>query len=72
MYGDCVEKVDVNWAETRRGPPLFGRVVFTKSSVPALIVNNKEHAKFLVHGRPLWCKKYQPKKEVSTSHSEQN
>ena len=68
MYGECVEKVEAIWPEIRRGrgrgrgrgPALFGRVVFNNSCLPPIILRNKDHAKFWVHGRPLWCKKFLP------------
>ncbi|KAG6749303.1 hypothetical protein D5086_025703 [Populus alba] len=63
-YGSCVERVYVHWPEPKDqgAPPLFGKVVFTASYIPAMILNGKTEAKFWVDAKPLWGKRFKPKK----------
>ncbi|KAJ4827624.1 hypothetical protein Tsubulata_008240 [Turnera subulata] len=69
-YGVHVERVYVHWPEprNRRVPPLFGKVVFDASSIPAIILNGKSEAKFWVDGRPLWCKRFDPRKKEKSNN----
>ncbi|EEF50288.1 uncharacterized protein LOC8265814 [Ricinus communis] len=67
-YGpSCVERVYVHWPDPRSGrkePPLFGKVVFKAFYIPVVILNGKKEAKFWVDKRPLWCKRFDPKKKI--------
>ncbi|KAK9274415.1 hypothetical protein L1049_019229 [Liquidambar formosana] len=61
-YGPCVERVYVHRpAGGWRNPPLFGKVVFNKCSIPAFILNGHNQTRFVVNGRALWCKKFTPR-----------
>ncbi|CAK7347805.1 unnamed protein product [Dovyalis caffra] len=64
-YGSCVERVYVHGAQPKyqKVPPLFGKVVFTASYIPAIILNGRTEAKFWVDSKPLWCKRFEPKKK---------
>ncbi|KAB5526897.1 hypothetical protein DKX38_020744 [Salix brachista] len=57
-YGSCVERVYVHRPEPKDQnlPPLFGKVIFTASYIPAMILNGKTEAKFWVDAKPLWGK----------------
>ncbi|KAK8635819.1 hypothetical protein V6N13_004534 [Hibiscus sabdariffa] len=68
-YGDCLERVYVHWPrpkdveETNTTTPQFGKVVFKTSWIPLVITQcGKRETKFVVDGKPLWCKKYDPSK----------
>ncbi|KAK2650710.1 hypothetical protein Ddye_018199 [Dipteronia dyeriana] len=60
-YGQYVERVYVNWQEPSiYGPPLFGRIVFKASCIPLDVLNGYQQTRFMVYGKPLWCKKFRP------------
>ncbi|XVE69259.1 hypothetical protein DITRI_Ditri09bG0138000 [Diplodiscus trichospermus] len=65
-YGDCIEKVYVHWPRAfyrERTTPKFGKVTFKSSFIPQTITNcGKKQSKFMVNGKPLWCKKFDPNK----------
>ncbi|ESR58617.1 hypothetical protein CICLE_v10024012mg [Citrus x clementina] len=69
-FGPCVEKVYVHSPEPTSvsEPPLFGKVVFTASYIPAVILCGAKQTKFMVDGKPLWCKKFEPKKKQALGH----
>ncbi|GAY41864.1 hypothetical protein CUMW_062660 [Citrus unshiu] len=69
-FGPCVEKVYVHSPEPTSAsePPLFGKVVFTASYIPAVILCGAKQTKFMVDGKPLWCKKFEPKKKQALVH----
>ncbi|KAJ6320620.1 hypothetical protein OIU77_010103 [Salix suchowensis] len=64
-YGSCVERVYVHRPEPKDQnlPPLFGKVIFTASYIPAMILDGKTEAKFWVDAKPLWGKRFEPKKK---------
>ncbi|CAN1814179.1 hypothetical protein LINPERHAP1_LOCUS27064, partial [Linum perenne] len=51
-FGPCVERVYVHT------PPLFGKIQFTASYMPALILNGEDEVRFTVGGRIVSCKKF--------------
>ncbi|KAK8635818.1 hypothetical protein V6N13_004533 [Hibiscus sabdariffa] len=64
-YGDCLEKVYVRWPgpkdveETNITTPQFGKVVFKTSWMPLTLTQcGKREIKFIVDGKPLWCKMF--------------
>ncbi|KAK1560271.1 hypothetical protein Q3G72_024383 [Acer saccharum] len=60
-YGPYVERVYVHRPEPMiHRPPLFGKIVFKVSSIPISVLNGEEQTKFMVDGKPLWCKKFRP------------
>ncbi|KAJ6722655.1 hypothetical protein OIU74_007284 [Salix koriyanagi] len=61
-YGSCVERVYVHRPEPKDQnlTPLFGKVVFTASYIPAMILDGKTEAKFWVDAKPLWGKRFEP------------
>ncbi|GMJ01194.1 hypothetical protein HRI_003788600 [Hibiscus trionum] len=68
-YGDCLERVYVHRPgpkdvkETNCLTPQFGKVVFKTSWIPlALTQCGRRETKFIVDGKPLWCKKFDPSK----------
>ncbi|GLT51585.1 hypothetical protein SLA2020_249850 [Shorea laevis] len=71
-FGPCVERVYVHWPQpkTRSIPALFGKVVFTTSCIPAMILGGDSNIKFTVDGKPLWCKKFEPKHKRSVWKTE--
>ncbi|WCJ22971.1 hypothetical protein M5689_005027 [Euphorbia peplus] len=46
-------------------PPLFGKLIFKTSFVPALILGGEREAKFFIGRKPLWCKRFDDKKKRS-------
>ncbi|KAJ8747050.1 hypothetical protein K2173_011345 [Erythroxylum novogranatense] len=64
-FGACIERVYVHWENRtdEKMPPLFGKVVFDASYVPASILKGEKEAKFMVEGKPLWCKEFVQKKK---------
>ncbi|GAB4837743.1 hypothetical protein Ancab_002612, partial [Ancistrocladus abbreviatus] len=61
-----VQTVYINYSDTTK-PPLHGKVLFSHSFIPALILGGQEEARFLVYGRTLSCKKYRTKKDRNRS-----
>jgi len=57
-----VERVYVHWSDPNK-PALFGKVVFNRCSVPAIIMGRLEQAKFTVNSKPLWCKRFEVEKK---------
>ncbi|XWS32405.1 hypothetical protein CRYUN_Cryun23aG0156700 [Craigia yunnanensis] len=63
-YGDCLERVYVHYRDIIT--PQFGKVTFKASFIPLTITNcGKKQSKFMVDGKPLWCKKYDSNKTQS-------
>ncbi|KAM6556305.1 hypothetical protein CsatB_003324 [Cannabis sativa] len=54
----CVYKVYVYKPERKEEPPLFGKVIFKKSSIPAMVMGNRNQVKFVVDNKPLRCKRF--------------
>ncbi|KAJ0110823.1 hypothetical protein Patl1_00147 [Pistacia atlantica] len=73
-YGPCVERVYVHSPVPRNmnAPPLFGKVVFKVSYIPAAILSGHKQTKFTVDGKPLWCKKFEAKKKEDHHHGSDN
>ncbi|XP_057980551.1 uncharacterized protein LOC131166219 [Malania oleifera] len=65
-YGGCVERVYVH------RPALFGKVVFTNSVLPLLVLNGHDNAKFIINGRTVWCKKFQLHKNHHNNNDNNN
>ncbi|CAK9319211.1 unnamed protein product [Citrullus colocynthis] len=61
-YGACIERVYVHYPDGGKQPPLFGKVVFVASSIPAVILEGKEEAKFFIDSKTMWCKKFEARK----------
>ncbi|KAI9181261.1 hypothetical protein LWI28_013052 [Acer negundo] len=60
-YGPHVDSVYVHRnAPGVPGPPLFGKIVFTKFSIPLEVLKGKEETNFTINGKQLCCKKYDP------------
>ncbi|KAK8614751.1 hypothetical protein V6N13_068544 [Hibiscus sabdariffa] len=72
-YGDCLERVYVHRPrpndddkETNVTTPQFGKAIFKTCWIPLTLTEcGKREIKFIVDGKPLWCKKY----DVSKSHA---
>ncbi|XVF22809.1 hypothetical protein REPUB_Repub12eG0202900 [Reevesia pubescens] len=69
-YGDCLERVYVHWPKLKNYrdviTPQFGKVTFKASSIPLTMTNcGKKESKFMVDGKPLWCKMFDPSKTQS-------
>lgn len=64
-YGPCIERVYVHYPEGGNQPPLFGKVVFVASSIPAIVLGGKDEAKFSIESKTLWCKRYETRKARS-------
>lgn len=69
-YYPYVEGVNVH--HPKFGDPLFGKIVFRKQCIPALLMGNKEKIYFIVDGCHLYCKRFvtqksQPEATESTS-----
>ncbi|XP_022979539.1 uncharacterized protein LOC111479214 [Cucurbita maxima] len=62
QFGACIERVYVHYREGGKEPPLFGKVVFVASSIPAIILEGKDEAKFCIESRTMWCKRYEARK----------
>ncbi|KAG6597035.1 uncharacterized protein LOC111449194 [Cucurbita moschata] len=61
-YGSCIERVYVHYPDGGTQLPLFGKVVFVASSIPAIILGGKDEAKFSIESKTLWCKRYEARK----------
>ncbi|MBA0553523.1 hypothetical protein Goshw_017583 [Gossypium schwendimanii] len=68
-YGDCVERVYVHWPQPKDSEennittPQFGKVVFKTSSIPLVMtLCGKRQIKFMLDGKTLWCKMFDPQK----------
>ncbi|GMJ01195.1 hypothetical protein HRI_003788700 [Hibiscus trionum] len=64
-YGDCLDRVYVHMPgpkevkETSITTPQFGKVVFKTSCIPMVLTQSgRKEIKFVVDGKPLWCKKF--------------
>ncbi|KAF5744278.1 hypothetical protein HS088_TW08G00878 [Tripterygium wilfordii] len=61
-YGACVDKVHVHMPEgkeyERPNQPVFAKVLFNTSITPRLVLSDAKQVKFMVNGRPMWCKPY--------------
>ncbi|KAF5952861.1 hypothetical protein HYC85_010805 [Camellia sinensis] len=55
-FGRYVEKIYIH--KPRDSVPLFGKITFKASFVPAAILNGRDQVRFTVFGRTIWCKKY--------------
>ncbi|KAL7203858.1 hypothetical protein ACSBR2_017003 [Camellia fascicularis] len=55
-FGQYVEKIYIH--KPRDSVPLFGKITFKASFVPAAILNGQDEVRFTVFGRTIWCKKY--------------
>ncbi|KAG5565438.1 hypothetical protein RHGRI_001355 [Rhododendron griersonianum] len=62
-FGAYVEKIDIHQPRDI-DYPLFGKITFKLSCVPALILNGEEKVKYCIDGRTVWCKKYNRKANV--------
>ncbi|CAN0865308.1 hypothetical protein LINGRAHAP2_LOCUS9197 [Linum grandiflorum] len=51
-FGPCVERVYVH------APPLFGKIHFSASYVPALILNGEDEVRLTIDGRYVSCKRF--------------
>ncbi|CAF1805604.1 unnamed protein product [Brassica oleracea var. botrytis] len=56
-YYPYVEGVNVHIPKIGR-QPLFGKIVFRKQCIPALLMGNKEKIYFIVDGCHLYCKRF--------------
>ncbi|XVF73490.1 hypothetical protein PTKIN_Ptkin12aG0205400 [Pterospermum kingtungense] len=70
-YGDCLERVYVHRPQPKDyrdyATPQFGKVIFKESVIPLTMTNcGKKQSKFMVDGKPLWCKKFDPNKTQSS------
>ncbi|XWS45848.1 hypothetical protein CRYUN_Cryun14cG0014600 [Craigia yunnanensis] len=66
-YGDCLERVYVHWPQRKNYrdivTPQFGKVIFKESLIPLTITDcGKKQCKFMIDGKPLWCKKFDSNK----------
>uniref|UniRef100_A0A7N0T0D8 Uncharacterized protein n=1 Tax=Kalanchoe fedtschenkoi TaxID=63787 RepID=A0A7N0T0D8_KALFE len=55
----AVETVYVHGEEDGRA--LFGKVVFCNPYLPAFFLGRQREVKFILDGKPLWCKRFVPK-----------
>ncbi|XP_038708593.1 uncharacterized protein LOC120003650 [Tripterygium wilfordii] len=73
-YGACVDKVHVHMPEgkeyERPNQPVFAKVLFNTSITPRLVLSDAKQVKFMVNGRPMWCKPYDiaKRKNISTGN----
>uniref|UniRef100_A0A0A0L3N4 Uncharacterized protein n=1 Tax=Cucumis sativus TaxID=3659 RepID=A0A0A0L3N4_CUCSA len=58
-------RVYVHYPEGGKQLPLFGKVVFVASSIPAIVLGGKEEAKFSIDTKTMWCKKFESRKARS-------
>ncbi|CAI0472208.1 unnamed protein product [Linum tenue] len=53
-YGRCVERVYIDRGE----PPMYGKVYFRASYIPAMILGGEDEVRFSVAGKSLFCKRF--------------
>ncbi|KAH0465928.1 hypothetical protein IEQ34_006031 [Dendrobium chrysotoxum] len=56
----CVERVMIERAPMGM-EPMYGRVVFTDTSMIVAVLNGQKTAKFMIKGRHLWARMYVPR-----------
>lgn len=61
-YGPCVETVMIERRTSARQQPMYGRLVFTSTSMIAVVLNGQQTAKFMIKGKHLWARMYLPRR----------
>ncbi|GMH10839.1 hypothetical protein Nepgr_012680 [Nepenthes gracilis] len=57
-YGECVERIYIHRRDDPLMPPLFGKVIFLRRSIPLMLFGDQDEVHFTVDGMSLRCKKY--------------
>ncbi|KAJ4950946.1 hypothetical protein NE237_027778 [Protea cynaroides] len=63
VFGDCIETIYVNHPRQGEGPSLFGKVVFRSTSTIEYVMNGEEVVKLIAAGKPLWCRRFDPRSQ---------
>ncbi|XP_038971344.1 uncharacterized protein LOC120104398 [Phoenix dactylifera] len=59
-FGPCIDMIMIERAPMG-GQPMYGRVVFSSTSMIAVVLNGQRTAKFIIKGKHLWARIYIPR-----------